>query len=117
MLNPSNRLPLAIVAGATIIGLIVGGSILFSGKSTGACGKPATTDAERAAMITQDTVTNCLKHGMTVEEAERAMGFKADVVSSAGEYQFVSWLGIGDSRIICTFDSNGKLIGKLGRRL
>jgi hypothetical protein len=117
MLNPSNRTPIAIVAGATIIGLIVGASILFSGKSTGACGKPANTDAERAAMITQDTVTNCLKNGMTVEEAERAMGFKADVVSSSGEFQFVSWLGLGDSRIICTFNSDGKLIGKLGRRL
>jgi hypothetical protein len=117
MLNPSNRLPLAIVAGAAIIGIIVGGSIVFSGKPSSSCGKPANTDAERAAMITQDTVTNCLDHGMTVEEAEQAMGFKADVVSSVGEYQMLSWLGVADSRIICTFDSNGKLIGKLGRRL
>jgi hypothetical protein len=68
-------------------------------------------------MINQDTVTNCLKSGMTLEEAERAIGFKAEIISAAGEYQFASWLGINESRIICTFNSDGKLIGKLGRRL
>jgi hypothetical protein len=77
------------------------------------CGKAANSDAEKAAAVSKTALATCLKTGMSIGEAQKAIGFEGDL-STAGPYTFVRWNGLEEQKIIATFDED-KLVGKMGK--